>query len=192
MDTKALRNATRARRSQLSTEDIADASLTITNRLWHFPFMSRCRRIAAYYAVSGEIDCRYIIEGAWERGRDLFLPALHGEELMFVPYRPETVFLRNRFGIPEPIAARGKFFRPCQMDVVLTPLVGFDERGNRLGMGSGCYDRSFRFLHDRDAWIRPRLVGLAHEFQKVPKLKACSWDIPLHNAVTEKQIYSFR
>lgn len=192
MDTQALRASTRAKRSQLSAEKIADASLNITDRIWRFPFMSRCRRIAAYYAVNGEVDCRYIIQSAWERGRAVFLPVLRGEELMFANHRPDSNFLRNQHGIPEPISTDGNFLRPCEMDVVLTPLVSFDKLGNRLGMGGGYYDRSFRFMRDRDNWIRPRLVGLAYEFQKVPKLKASSWDVPLHNAITEKQIYSFR
>jgi 5-formyltetrahydrofolate cyclo-ligase len=142
--------------------------------------------------MHGEVDCQYIVQSAWERGLAVFLPVLRGQELLFVPYRQDSNFSRNRLGIPEPMTASGNSFRPRQMDVVLTPLVGFDELGNRLGMGGGYYDRSFRFLRDRNNWIRPRLVGLAYEFQKVPKLKACSWDVPLHNAITEKQIYSFR
>jgi 5-formyltetrahydrofolate cyclo-ligase len=57
-------------------------------------------------------------------------------------------------------------------------------------MGAGFYDRSFRFMRHRISWTRPHLVGLAYDFQKVPQLKACSWDIPLQTVVTEKKIYS--
>ena len=191
MDTKALRAATQACRSQLSAETITNASLAIADRLWHLPLMSRSQRIAAYYSIGGEVDCQFVIQRAWDRGHKVFLPVLRDEVLMFAPYLPDSEFLRNRHGIPEPISSNARFFRPGQMDVVLTPLVVFDELGNRLGMGGGYYDRSFRFMHHRNRWTRPHLVGLAYEFQKVPKLKACSWDVPLHHTVTEKQIYTF-
>jgi 5-formyltetrahydrofolate cyclo-ligase len=191
MDTKALRASTKASRNQLSAETIADASLEISSRLWRLPMMSRSRRIAAYYAIGGEVDCKFAIQTAWNRGRKVFLPVLRSQELVFVPYLPNSDFLRNQHGIPEPISPKGLFFHPREMDVVLAPLVAFDVNGNRVGMGGGYYDRAFRFMRHRKKWTRPHLIGLAHEFQKVPQLKACSWDIALHKAVTEKRIYNF-
>jgi 5-formyltetrahydrofolate cyclo-ligase len=191
MNTVTLRASNLASRKQLSPETIASASLAISDRLWRLPLMSRSRRIAAYYSVGGEVDCQFAIQTAWDRGRHVFLPALHGQELVFVPYLPDSDFLRNQHGIPEPISPKGVFFRPREMDVVFAPLVAFDTDGNRVGMGSGYYDRSFRFMRHRKHWTRPHLLGLAYEFQKVPQLKACSWDVPLHSAVTEKQTYTF-
>ncbi|MDH3509557.1 MAG: 5-formyltetrahydrofolate cyclo-ligase [Gammaproteobacteria bacterium] len=191
MDTKALRASAKASRNQLSPETIAQASLAISDRLWRLPLMSRSCRIAAYYSIGGEVDCTFAIETAWDRGRKVYLPVLRGQELIFAPYFPDSDFLRNQHGIPEPISPKGLLFRPHEMDIVLAPLVAFDARGNRVGMGGGYYDRSFRFMRHRKQWTRPRLVGLAYEFQKVPQLKACSWDVPLHNAVTEKQTYTF-
>jgi len=191
MDTKTLRASAKASRNQLSPETIAQASLAISDRLWRLPLMSRSCRIAAYYSIGGEVDCTFAIETAWDRGRKVYLPVLRGQELIFAPYFPDSDFLRNQHGIPEPISPKGLLFRPHEMDSVLAPLVAFDARGNRVGMGGGYYDRSFRFMRHRKQWTRPRLVGLAYEFQKVPQLKACSWDVPLHNAVTEKQTYTF-
>ena len=191
MDTNALRAATKAKRNQLPAETIVNASLEIASRLWRLPLLSRARRIAAYYAIGGEVDCQFAINSAWERGRDVFLPVLHRQELMFAPYSPNSEFLRNKYGIPEPIYPKGHFIHPREMDVVLAPLVAFDTNGNRVGIGGGYYDRSFRFMRDRKQWTRPHLIGLAHEFQKVPQIKACSWDVPLQKVVTENKIYTF-
>ena len=59
--------------------------------------------------------------------------------------------------------------------------------GTRLGMGGGFYDRSFAFLRDPDkSGQRPRLVGLAYEFQQVEALVRQPWDVPLDAAATEK------
>ncbi|SUG13349.1 putative ligase [Salmonella enterica subsp. arizonae] len=36
------------------------------------------------------------------------------------------------------------FYRFPQLDVLVTPLVAFDEDGQRLGMGGGFYDRTLQ------------------------------------------------
>jgi len=191
MDTDALRAANRQKRSQLSPDTIASRSLDITARLWRLPVLSRSRRIACYLSVGGEVDCQYLASIAWDRGRETFLPVIRGRELLFAPYRPDSKFLLNRYGIPEPISATRYLFHPREIDVVLAPLVAFDKQGNRLGMGGGFYDRSLRIVRQRKQWSRPHLIGLAYNFQKVSQLKASSWDVPLQAVVTENQIYTF-
>ena len=54
----------------------------------------------------------------------------------------------NFFGILEPDRARR--IDPRRLDLVLTPLVAFDDRGVRIGVGRGYYDRCFKFLHARE------------------------------------------
>jgi 5-formyltetrahydrofolate cyclo-ligase len=189
MDTKALRAANKAKRDQLEPETVAALSVDISGQLWRLPTLARAGRIACYFAVGGEVDCQYVARAAWDRGREVFLPVLRRKELVFAPYRSDSKLLRNRYGIPEPELTGENFFRPREIDVVLTPLVAFDDRGNRIGMGAGYYDRSFRYVRHRSHWARPKLIGLAYDFQKAPQLKACSWDIPLQTVVTETQIY---
>ena len=69
-------------------------------------------------------------------------------------------------------------------------LVGFDARCNRLGMGGGYYDRTLAYLRHRVHWRRPLLVGVAHECQRVERLEANPWDVPLDLVVTERRIYA--
>ena len=191
MNSAVIRDTIKARRNALSCVDVADASIEISRRLWTLPALSRARRIACYFPVGREVDCRFFISAAWERGRTVLLPVLSGPELKFSIYDSETIFLRNRHDIPEPTTKKSQLVKPREIDVVLAPLVAFDTLGNRIGMGGGYYDRSFRYTRDHVAWQRPTLVGLAYEFQKVPKIKARSWDIPLRFVVTEKNLYGF-
>ena len=72
---------------------------------------------------------------------------------------------------------------------MLLPLVGFDDRGGRLGMGGGFYDRSLAYLRMRKNWHMPTLLGLAHEYQRVEELAIASWDVPLQATVTDKAWY---
>ena len=65
----------------------------------------------------------------------------------------------------------------------------FDASGERLGMGAGFYDRHFSFLKHRSAWRRPRLLGLAYEFQRTSGIDVRPWDVPLWGVVTELGVY---
>ena len=45
----------------------------------------------------------------------------------------------------------------------------------RLGMGGGFYDRTFAWIRKHPKMRRPKLLGLAHHFQKVDRLELESW-----------------
>jgi 5-formyltetrahydrofolate cyclo-ligase len=93
-----------------------------------------------------------------------------------------------RFASPAGGAAADTI-NPRWLDLVLVPLVGFDERGTRLGMGAGFYDRHFAFLRHRRTWHWPRLLGLAFDVQRVERLADAAHDVPLWGIVTERGIY---
>jgi 5-formyltetrahydrofolate cyclo-ligase len=71
---------------------------------------------------------------------------------------------------------------------VLVPLVGFDEHCNRLGMGKGFYDRTFGYK-TRTGYNKPKLIGLAHECQKIPSVPTDSWDVRLDGVISDRGVY---
>jgi 5-formyltetrahydrofolate cyclo-ligase len=173
----------------LTAADVAAASRQVDRLLWRLPFMARCRRLACYLAVRQEVDCAPMMAAAWARRRMVLLPVLHARQLTFAPYQRDMPMVRNRFGIPEPAAPGLHTCHGAGIDVVLVPLVGFDPRGSRLGMGAGYYDRTFRFLRHRRHWRHPRLVGIAYDFQCVDALPRRAWDVPLDVVVTDERVY---
>lgn len=98
----------------------------------------------------------------------------------------------NRFGIPEPPITSGGLLPARQLDLVLVPLLGFDDECNRLGMGGGFYDRTFAFLRFRRHLRRPFLLGFADEAQHVPSLPAKPWDVRLDAVVTNHALMKRR
>ncbi|RMQ92153.1 hypothetical protein ALP97_100599 [Pseudomonas salomonii] len=108
---------------------------------------------------------------------------------MFQRVRPGDKLLPNRFRILEPHVNANRQRNVWALDLVLLPLVGFDDVGGRLGMGGGFYDRSLAYLARRKNWRKPTLLGLAHECQKVERLAQASWDVPLAGTVTDKKWY---
>lgn len=142
--------------------------------------------IAAYYPFGAEPDLRPVLMAAHQLGKHCYLPRVRPREftLDFHRWRPDTPLIPNHYGIPEPPSdteTRDSLF----LDLVLTPLVGFDDRGNRIGMGAGFYDRTFAFRRRLTAWRGPRLMGTAWECQRVDAIPAASWDVPLDGVVTE-------
>jgi 5-formyltetrahydrofolate cyclo-ligase len=184
----------RARRRSLSARERQRRADALCRLLFRQPLFMNSRRIAVYFPVDGEIDTDCIIQRAWDLGKEVYLPVLvpylHNR-LWFARYEPDTQMVRNRFGIEEPEVVHRQRIDARALDLVLMPLVGFDKKGNRLGMGGGFYDRSFGFLLRRRTWRKPRLVGLAYKFQRLKKLSAQEWDVPLTAVATDRRWHAF-
>jgi len=177
-----LRALLRQRRRDLPAVARIDAADRLAERLLALPFAPRHGHVAGYWAMDGEIALH-----RWQlslpEGVIYCLPVLHGKLLRFAPWRPGQPLRQNRFGIPEPDLAAADTLQAADMDLVVTPLVGFDASGGRLGMGGGWYDRSFAFRHDRPA--PPWLVGAAFAVQQVDALPVASWDVQVDAICTE-------
>lgn len=189
---RELRSTLRAARRALTEHERRQCAEDCARRLLNHPAFRNARRIAAYLPADGELDTQPLIERAWAMGKRVYLPVLlpQGENrLWFARYTPDTRLVRNRFGIPEPERGAHTRIAPLAIDLVLTPLVAFDAQGHRLGMGGGYYDRSFAYLLRHSRWSRPRLIGVAYEFQRQDRLPAQAWDVPLHAVATDQRLY---
>ncbi len=134
-------------------------------------------------AKDGELDATPLLERLPGMRKRVALPVVSRNGVMsFYRYRPGAELLVNRLGILEP-GAGAAFVHPLALDLLVMPLVAFDDRGMRLGMGAGYYDRYLARIPPR---MRPLLVGLAHEVQRSPEpLPAATWDVPLDGVITE-------
>ncbi len=189
-----LRQQKRRQRRQLSTGEQHQHSRLLSRQLLRTTEVRNAGRIAAYLASDGEIDPTVFLDTAWQRGQQIYLPVLsplRGNRLYFAPWWPHCPLRPNRFGIAEPDCNPAHWLRAQQLDVILLPLVAFDEHGNRLGMGGGFYDRTLAFLHHRQHRHKPLLVGLAHECQASDAIITQNWDIPLDAIATEQRFMRF-
>jgi 5-formyltetrahydrofolate cyclo-ligase len=190
----ALRQELRARRQELSTPEQTHAAHLLATHIVTTRLYRVSRRIAVYLPNDGEIDPVPLMARIWEMHKTCYLPILsrlRHDRLWFAPFTQDTPLTANRFGILEPATPARTWVRAQELDLILMPLVGFDTHGNRLGMGGGFYDKSLAFLRHRRLWRKPHLIGLAHDFQRVPKLDACDWDVPLQAVATDQSIYHF-
>ena len=186
---REIRAMMRSKRRDLSSTDRERASLDLTKRLLALPGILHARRVAAYVANDGEIDPLPALTELVMTGVHGYLPVLFNTRrprVRFARYFPNAPLAKGRFDIPIPLHDQKNLLDPVQLDWLLMPLVAFDANGNRLGMGGGFYDASLASRRAKKNWLRPRLIGIAHEFQRVDGLSVDSWDIPLDGILTDQ------
>lgn len=186
-----IRRTIRAKRRELSDDAQQFAALNIFEFINPLPVFQESLHIGVYLANDGEISPHHLVQQAWQQGKSCYLPIIDskGQNTMrFVHYTPDTEFFMNRYDIPEPVHKLEDLQDASILDLVLTPLVGFDEQGNRMGMGKGFYDRTFEFVRETQ---KPYLMGLAHSCQHVDFLEPAVWDIPMNGVATEEKLFLF-
>jgi 5-formyltetrahydrofolate cyclo-ligase len=188
-EVRAARRHLRRLRANLEAGERAAADLAIHRMLERLRIFHRGARVALYLPMPGEVDVGPCLEAAWRRGTAVFVPRVTSRRrgrMAFVPWSPGIARRRNVFGIAEPESANLRA-PALHLDCVVLPVVGFDRRGNRLGMGAGFYDRALRRrLDPARQWRRPRLVGVAYACQELDAIPASPWDVPLDLIVTER------
>lgn len=182
----ALRRRLRAARAAVDDATREHAANAVAERLAPLLDELAPRTVAGYAALGGELSLAPAFSLARARGLTTLLPAVDGDTLVFLPFDEHTPMRAGRFGIDVPDVPESARLDPPDVDVVLVPLVGFDERLERLGMGGGYYDRSF--ARRREAPAPPHLVGVAFERQRVDDVFPDWWDVPLDALVTESAV----
>lgn len=152
---------------------------------------ARGRHVAAYAALPGEPDLSNALATLDRRGALLYLPRITSFRRRQMVFASAGGSRRaNRYGIAEPVPG-SREIHASMLDIVLVPLVGFDARGARLGMGGGYYDRAFAFRRHRRVLSHPRLIGIAFACQEVDALPATVHDVFLDAVVTEHGLTRF-
>ncbi|AJP71891.1 5-formyltetrahydrofolate cyclo-ligase [Sphingomonas hengshuiensis] len=136
------------------------------------------RVVTSYMPVGSEADPSLLAAAALERGCRIALPHVvdRATPMRFLAWQPGDVLVAGAFGLLQPDAA----MPDCIPDIILTPLLGFDRRLNRIGQGAGFYDRAFARFENA---LR---IGVAWSVQEAPAIPADIWDVPLHAVITER------
>ncbi|NRB37747.1 MAG: 5-formyltetrahydrofolate cyclo-ligase [Pseudomonadales bacterium] len=184
-DKSSLRSELRQSRRQLSSFQQHQAAESLSRLLLKQPQLQQAKHIALYWPYDGEISPLPLLKRLQQLGKQVYLPVVKPKRQM--EFKPALLSQtkKNRYGIPEPVTG---LVKPVKgLDVILMPLVGFDEQGGRLGMGGGYYDRVLAFKC-RQRWNKkPLLIGLAHELQQVDRLPLEGWDVPMAAIATDKR-----
>lgn len=172
------------KRHDIDAHTRTTAALQAMQQLQSHPWFMQSQHVACYLARDDEFDCTPIIEAIWQAQKKCYLPVIscnHVKTLEFVCYEKNAQLQLNRYQIYEPVDQTQKI-APSKLDLVIVPLLAFDQQGNRLGMGSGYYDKTFAFSCSDG---KPKLLGLGYQMQMVDVLPVENWDIKLDGVLTE-------
>jgi 5-formyltetrahydrofolate cyclo-ligase len=163
------------------TEQILDIYKKIT-----FPRL-KCIHVYQPLLSKKEIDTAPFVQHLESLfpGLTLVVPRVSGATtLEHIIWDAATFFSPNGWGIPEPM--EGLAAAPEDIDLVIVPLVAFDENGTRIGYGKGLYDR---FL----SACRPDVlkIGLSLFDPASPFEDTGEFDVPLSIGITPTQLYEF-
>ena len=139
------------------------------------------KTIGGYYPYNFEVDAIEILNKFEKENYQISLPKIKKNfQMDFYYWSSKEPLAINKFGIPEPTS--DKVLYP---EILLVPLVAFDNNLNRIGYGGGYYDR---YIKKAKKIKKTLTIGLAYSFQKVKKIPINKHDIKLDFIITEKII----
>lgn len=127
--------------------------------------------------MGSEFDPEPLAKALIAAGRSVCLPVVLQRDapLVFRRWTPGDPLEPDAAGCPAPLPL-AEIVDP---DLILTPLLAFDDNGGRLGQGGGYYDRTFAA---RPGSLR---IGLAYAGQRAATVPVEAHDVRLHGVLTE-------
>lgn len=194
---QAIRQKVRKIRQQIQGPEAQQAAENIARNLASQISYTNSNKIASFLSFDGEINTQIVNQMLLKEKSIYYLPKIRpakSNRLWFMPYKGEEKLENNCFGIPEVDLRVSQCVPVSTLNIILIPLVAFDNQGNRIGMGKGYYDASLSYLLNDDEggfFKRPLFVGVAYEQQKVDEIPSTPDDIKLDMVLTQTRSYEF-
>ncbi len=187
-DSSALKHQLRKQykqiRKQLTDTQVAANSHAIVQALFNTAFWQESTTVMLYLSFQNEVITDAIYQRGWNEGKTMLVPICSPQNGIMTMSKLSSLeqLELNRYGIRELPAHLQTLVLPQQIDLCLIPGIAFDPYGNRLGFGSGYYDR---YLAQIPASI-PR-IALLHSCQIYNgTLPTDQYDLPMDYMLTEQ------
>ena len=174
-----LRNILLTRLKEQKEEEFERKVKLIENKLLEQEEFVKAKRIMFYLAFDGEVKTKNMINKARELDKEIYAPICDREEKMLKPglLSNDSTLVKGPYQAWEPQTTDGLSLE--ELDLVIVPGVGFDAHNNRLGRGKGYYDRLLKQTAGK-----VYSMGLAFDFQVLPKLPLDSHDMPVDKVIS--------
>ena len=197
MDKAELRRAVIARRDALDLDVRAAKSAVVCARLVELMEPSGTagqRTVAVYAAMGSEVDpaafaaaavargwrvaypCMLSATDAMACGQRMCMRAVAADDASAAPFIAHPT---RAFTAMDIDSDRFPIVPADVLDMIIVPLVAFDQTGARLGYGGGCYDR---YLPTLSATCQ--IIGIAFDEQRVDHVSTDAHDLPLPHIVS--------
>ncbi|MHC5157271.1 MAG: 5-formyltetrahydrofolate cyclo-ligase [Planctomycetota bacterium] len=184
MDKDALRHEIKKQLVQISAEDRIAKSKQICRQIVDADTFQKASVVMMFLSLPHEVDTTPMILHAWQQGKTVAVPKVSWEQRHMIPVELtslETGLKTEKMGLRNP--SNGAPVPFDEIDLVITPGLGFDRHGNRLGRGGAYYDRFF--THNKMSAAR---WGIAFSQQLCEEIPHDDQDAPIDAVVTEDEI----
>lgn len=144
--------------------------------------------VMMFVSLPHEVDTSEVILHAWQLGKVVAVPRISWQQRHMIAVQIntlETGFSTSASGLRNPISGVPVPFD--EIDLVVTPMLGIDKQGNRLGRGGAYYDRFF--AHPELKAVR---CCFGYEEQFVDSIPTVDHDQPVDMLVTDEQVIFFK
>ncbi len=170
--------------SKLTDEQRAEKSKNACKALIETPQFQDSSVVMMYLSMPHEIDTTDAILHAWQLGKVVVVPKIFWKDGHMLPVQVNSLdaeFSSGISGLRNPV--KGEPMPLEIIDLVVTPGLGFDRNGNRLGRGGGYYDKFF--AHER---LKADKCGFAFAEQMVEDVPVNGHDAPVNFLVTDTEV----
>ena len=168
----------------ITSEKRSEKSRKACQNLVSIPQFQSASTVMMFLSLPHEVDTSEAILNAWQLGKTVAVPKVSWQQRHMIAVQInslETGISTEASGLQNPIAGVPVAFE--EIDLVVTPGLGFDKKGNRLGRGGSYYDRFFA-----NTELKASRCGLAFAEQLIEKIPVAEHDEPVDIVVTEKEI----
>lgn len=178
---KAIRKQIFELRKEVPDDEILKKSRRIMEKVLNLKAWKEASCVYAYMDFNKEVMTRELIETAWKQGKQVAVPKVQGEEMVFYYITDFNQFEISNYGILEPV--EGSPVADCRDALMIVPGVAFDKERHRIGYGGGFYDK-FLSVH-KDLYT----AAVAFSWQLVSEVPCEPTDIQPECLITENEIY---
>jgi len=180
-DKTQLREEVRAKRLVAFREGACGASQDLARHLMVLLESQPVVKVAGYWAVGSEIDLSPLLGDLDGEGWPISLPVVveNDAPLIFRRWHSGDELVRGPLNVLQPKPGRDE----VTPNVILVPLLAFDDERFRLGQGGGFYDRTLEQLKSREGGVVS--IGIAFGAQRVNTVPRDKYDQRLDFIVTE-------
>jgi 5-formyltetrahydrofolate cyclo-ligase len=188
MDKKELRRQLQKCLLEMSAEQRKEKSSRACRNLISTPQFQKASAIMMYLSLPHEVDTSEAILHAWQEGKTVAVPKISWQQRHMIPVQInslESGFKTSTMGLRNPVT--GVPLAMEEIDLVVTPGLGYDDKGSRLGRGASYYDRFFANA-ELSAWR----CGFAFAEQRVESVPVEATDEPVDFLVTDNGTIYFK
>jgi len=170
----------------LPEKELLERTRQIEARLFEFANFLEAKLVLLYLNGTLEVASRNIIQKSYDLNKIVVLPVLSLESLKLTLLKVDNLdsdLISDGGGKQTPDPDRCKRVPIDRIDIALIPGVAFDEKGGRIGMGDGFYDRLIPKLP-----ATTRKVALAFDDQVLSHVPMEYHDKHVDIIITEKRV----